>query len=247
MRLLSDFHTHTIYSRHNHGKGTIRENVEAALQKGLKELWITDHGPDHFWYGIKRDKFPEVRSQIDELNKEFEGRIKVYFGVEANVISYSGDIDIKAEDRKYLDGVNVGFHYGIIPKNFSTFFYFLVANTMAKVIKPMRNWIKQKNTDALIEAVKKHDIKIVTHPGDKVDVDIYRLARVCETRNTAMEINSSHTNMNEDDIKEALKTDVLISVGSDAHSPRKIGNFEEAYRRISNTNVPIERIINLRE
>ncbi|MDO4779111.1 MAG: PHP domain-containing protein [Tissierellia bacterium] len=247
MKILTDFHTHTIYSRRNHAKGTIRENIESAISKGLKELWITDHGPGHFGYGILRENFPKVRKEIDELNKEYEGRIKIYFGVEANVMDYDGKIDVREEEKQYLDGINVGFHYGIVPRGIKAFTYFLIINPLSKILPFMRNWIKEKNTDALINIVNNHDIKIITHPSDKVRVNIERLAGVCETRGTALEINSSHKHMNEEDIKQALKTNVLISVGSDAHTPEDVGEFEVALKRIENTETPYERIINLKE
>ena len=108
MKILTDFHTHTLYSKNGHGKGTIRENAESALAKGLKELWITDHGPGHFLFGIKRDKFKEVREEIDRLNTEYQGKLKIFFGVEANVMSYDGDMDVTEEEKKYLDGINLG-------------------------------------------------------------------------------------------------------------------------------------------
>ncbi len=50
MKIIGDYHTHTIYS---HGKGTIRENVEAAIERGLEEIAICDHGPGHIIYGAK--------------------------------------------------------------------------------------------------------------------------------------------------------------------------------------------------
>jgi len=246
VKLLCDYHTHTIYSRNNHAKGTIRENAEAAISKGLKELWITDHGPSHMMYGIRRDKFQEVREEIDRLNIEFQGKLKIYFGVEANVMSYDGKIDVGEYELQFLDGVNVGYHYGIINSDLKSFFYFFIANPLSRIIPAMRNWIKEKNTDGLINVVSKNKIQIVTHPGDKVDVNIERLARACEKVDTALEINSSHRNMNEDDIKEALKTNVLISVGSDAHRPERIGNFEKALERIAKANVPLDRIINMK-
>ena len=50
-RMIWDIHTHTTYS---HGKGTIEENVNAALALGLEEIAITDHGPGHLTYGIDK-------------------------------------------------------------------------------------------------------------------------------------------------------------------------------------------------
>lgn len=247
MRFLTDFHTHTIYSKNNHAKGTIRENVEAAISKGLKELWITDHGPSHIMFGIKRSKFREVREEIDRLNREFEGKIKIYFGVESNVMTYDGKIDVRKEELALLDGVNVGFHYGIINPDLKSFFYFWIVNPFSKIFRFLRPWISEKNTRALINVINKNDIKIITHPGDKVPVNILDLAKACEKTGTALEINSSHKNMNEEDIKKILDTNVKISVGSDAHSPRRVGDFEKSIERIKNTSLPLDRIINMKE
>lgn len=55
MNLYGDYHTHTIYS---HGSGTIEDNVKAAINKGLKEIAICDHGPGHYLYGVKKKTYP---------------------------------------------------------------------------------------------------------------------------------------------------------------------------------------------
>ena len=44
MALFGDYHTHSVYSRRKHGKGTIEENVQSAVKKGLRQIAITDHG-----------------------------------------------------------------------------------------------------------------------------------------------------------------------------------------------------------
>ena len=54
MILLGDYHTHTKYSRHNHGKGSVLENASVASNKGLKQIAITDHGFSHRLYGVRR-------------------------------------------------------------------------------------------------------------------------------------------------------------------------------------------------
>lgn len=244
MRLLTDFHTHTIYSKNNHGKGTIRDNAEAAIKTGLQELWITDHGPSHLMFGIKRDKFEEVRKEIDSLNKEFEGRLRIYFGVESNVMSYNGKNDITPVELQYLDGVNLGFHYGIINSDFLSFIYFWILNPLAKVFRFLKPWIREKNTDALINIIKNNKIQIITHPGDKVPVNIKRLAQECEKYGTALEVNSSHRNLSVDDLLQIKDSKVRLSVGSDAHSPEIIGNFAEAIRRLDAVGISHERIIN---
>ena len=49
MKILADYHTHTIYS---HGKGTIEDNVKVAISKGIETIGISDHGYNcgpEFW------------------------------------------------------------------------------------------------------------------------------------------------------------------------------------------------------
>ncbi len=86
-----DLHTHTIYSRNHHGKGTIEENVQAAVKMGLTKIGISDHGPGHVGYGLLRKKIPEVRKIIDELRPKYP-QIEILMGVEANVINKSGEL-----------------------------------------------------------------------------------------------------------------------------------------------------------
>ena len=67
-RMVFDYHTHTTYSHGvivPHGKGTVEENVQAAIERGLEELAISDHGPGHVFYGIKRNRIDDLRHDID--------------------------------------------------------------------------------------------------------------------------------------------------------------------------------------
>ena len=44
MKLIADTHTHTIAS--NHAYSTVLENIEAAKERGLLYLAMTEHGPN---------------------------------------------------------------------------------------------------------------------------------------------------------------------------------------------------------
>ena len=103
---LGDYHTHTVYS---HGKGTIEENVLQARKKGLKQIAVTDHGFGHIAYGVKRGKFAEMRKETDRLNAQYPD-IKVLLGLECNLISSDGDIDLREGEEKLLDVIVCGFH-----------------------------------------------------------------------------------------------------------------------------------------
>ena len=96
MLLYGDYHTHTLYSRHHHGKGTVLENASVAADKGLKQIAITDHGFNHEFFGIRRKNIPSLQEDI--LNaKEITG-VDILLGVEANIISLDGDVDVVVAD-----------------------------------------------------------------------------------------------------------------------------------------------------
>ncbi|MDO5690286.1 MAG: PHP domain-containing protein [Tissierellia bacterium] len=243
MRSLSDFHVHTQYSKNGHAKGSIEEVVLAAREAGLTEVLISDHGPGHFLFGIHRSQLPEIRREIDRLNGVYED-IDVLMGLESNVMSYRGSIDLEPEDLAYLDRLSVGFHYGIMPRDLWSFFLFMILNPLSKLIPPLRAYVTRENTNALVRIVKRYRPTIITHPGSKVPLDIRSLARVCGEFGTALEINSSHGDLNDEGICIALKEDVKFSLGSDAHSPRRVGDLTYSIEALSRLGVAPERLIN---
>ena len=105
MKILADYHTHTVYS---HGKGTIEENVKVAISKGIKTLGISDHGYKNVAYGVKIDDFKRMREEIDMLNEKYNDQIKILLGVECNILDNNGNIDLNDKFDKYLDYVMAG-------------------------------------------------------------------------------------------------------------------------------------------
>lgn len=242
MKIYGDYHTHTIYS---HGKGTIRDNVEEAYIKGLKEVAICDHGPGHVGFGLKRSNIKKMREEINELNKEFEPKgLKVLLGIEANVIGFDGTIDVTEEDIKYLDILLLGYHFGAVPKNPIDFYKLYIYNFFSKVFPSLKEKAMKMNTMALIKALDRYPIDIITHPGSKVYVDIKMLAKKAVETGTALEINSSHSHLTVEEIEIALKEGVNFYINSDAHYPDDVGNVEEGIKRAKMVNVPVERIVN---
>src|SRR5690554_1199003 len=103
IKLIGDYHTHTVYSsgfreRGTHAIGTIRENAEAALAKGLREIAITEHGPGHYLYGVRKKRIPLMKDEINRLNEEFMPRgLKILLGVESNLVGLDGTLDVDDE------------------------------------------------------------------------------------------------------------------------------------------------------
>ncbi|WP_243447695.1 PHP domain-containing protein [Clostridium tetani] len=69
MKILEDYHTHTMFS---HGVGTIEDNIQIAIKKGLKTIAITDHGPLLSNYGININEFDKIQEEIKFLREKYE-------------------------------------------------------------------------------------------------------------------------------------------------------------------------------
>ncbi|MTI69708.1 MAG: PHP domain-containing protein [Firmicutes bacterium] len=243
MRIFADYHTHTVYS---HGKGTIRENVESARKKGLREIAICDHGPNHIGFGVKYKNFSKMRNEIDKLNKEFKD-IKILMGVEANIIGYDGRIDVDEKIIEMIDILLVGFHFGAMPYSFGDIYKMFVLNNLAKISTSLERKARYLNTKAVINAINKYDIDLITHPGAKVDIDTLELAKAASKRNTALEINASHGQLTLEYLKIAMKEDVKFMINSDAHTPKDVGNVKKGIERAFRANLSVDRIINAKE
>jgi len=241
MRIIADYHTHTIYS---HGKGTIRENVEAAIKKGFKTIGICDHGPGHYLYGVKREKIYEMRKEVDRLNKEYK-EIRILLGVEANIIGFDGTIDVDEKIIDMLDILLLGFHYGVLFKSAGDFLFMNVANPVSKLVPISRDRIIERNTKAIIKAIERYPIDIITHPGDKVKLNTKKVAEAAYEKGVALEINEKHNELSVENLKIALDTKVDFYINSDAHRPEEVGMVDEAIKRIMEANVPISRVKNL--
>lgn len=241
-RMIFDYHTHTIYSCHNHGKGTIEENVQAAVKAGLSGVAITDHGPGHRFYGVKRSDFFQMRKEVDRLRTVYP-EIEIFLGVEANVMSKAPYLDVLPEDLSYFDFIIGGYHYGI-PHGFCA------GNWMdahGAAPKPFGRRLLLKNTEMTLRALYENDLKILTHPGDKGRFDIAAIAKACEETDTLMEISTWHAHLTTEEIKIAAKTGAKFVISSDAHTPQRVGSFAGGIERALEAGLDIGRIVNIEE
>ena len=240
-RLLWDLHTHTTYS---HGKGSIEDNVRVAVKKGLTKVAVSDHGPGHRGYGVKRAKFKEMRREIEALKSRYP-EIEILLGVEANVINKSGALDITKEEFSDFDLVLAGYHYGAFGEKPGHDAAVHAKNLVYQGLNKTNNKLKRLNTDLMLKAIYENDILYITHPGAKYDIYIEEVAKACEERKIWMEINNSHPFLNADQLKICEKFDVTFVIGSDAHVPHKVGNCENAVRSIIESGIDPKRVINL--
>lgn len=235
-RMIYDYHTHTIYSD---GKNTPEENVLAARKKGLKGIGITEHGPGHLTYGIKRENIPVLRAEIERLRKVYDD-IEIYMGVEANIVSKGNHIDLKPEEFALFDYVMAGYHYGVLNGFCVSNF---VNNHTSENLR--RNALLVKNTDMTVKAIYENKLKILTHPGDKGPFDIDEIAKACEDRGTLMEISAWHKHPTVEEIRTASKYDVSFVLNSDGHSVDRIADFGKGLMRALSAGLDPARIINM--
>lgn len=240
IKLFADYHTHTIYS---HGTGTIMDNVKVARDKGLREIAITDHGFRHFTYAVKRDKMKKMREEIDEINSKYKD-FKVLLGLECNIISSDGEIDLDDEAMKYMDIVLLGYHMMVRLKGIPSYMNIYGKNYISRISKAMGEEIRQSNTDTMINAIKKYKINIITHPGARISMDTGRLAEAAAKVNTALEINSKSNTMTVDYLKVAAGHGAKFVIDSDAHTPQDVGNFRDAIELAELAGLTSAHIIN---
>ena len=219
-----DTHTHTIAS--GHAYNTIMEMASAAKEKGLKLLCITEHGiamPDtcHKFY------FENLRV----VPRNIKG-MELLLGTEANVIDYTGQLDMDDSLLKQMDIVIASLHM-----------FCLKPGTV------------EENTNALIGAMKNPYVNIIGHPDDgRYPVDYESLVKAAKEHHVLLELNNNslnpsgfrpNTRPNDITMLTLCKEyQVPISLGSDAHVFSDIANYKYAFEIIKEVDFPEELIAN---
>jgi len=242
--VFADYHTHTVYS---HGKGTIEDNLLAAREKGLSEVAITDHGPAGLGIGVRELKtFAVIKARAAHYNRLFAD-IRVLAGVEANVIAVDGRLDVPKRVLKDLDLRVAGLHWQIKPASVADGLDLVLNNlVLAKLSRRMRRRARLINTKAIVEAINRYDLDIISHPGLKMDIDTHELARAAARRGTALEISAGHPYMTVDFIRIGLREGVKFSIDSDAHLPANVGRLAPGIRLAERAGVTADDLINAR-
>ena len=222
MHIEVDTHTHTVLSGHAHS--TLLENAAAAKNIGLKAFVLSDHGPSipgappDFNIGT----YPYLPSHM-------EG-VRVYPGVEANIIDHNGSIDIRMPYLEYTE--------------------FAIAGMHEVVIKPAG---RAKDTQATIDALGHKYIDIIAHPDNpSYDFDYEAIVKEAARHNKLLEVNNHSFEYRKGGIENAyvylplcVRYGVRVCVSSDAHSTFGMGHHSTALRVLQEINFPSELIVNL--
>lgn len=224
-----DYHTHTTYS---HGKGSVEDNVMAAISIGLKEIAISDHGLNHRSHGVKPGKFPLFLEDVAALRIKYP-EIKIYAGMEANFLSPRGEIDSEPVADK-LDVSVCGYHKFVRPLRFGDNFSFFARNLLTKNSKKML----VRNTDAYVNAIVKNEIDIISHPMHDCKIDLKEVGKAAARYGVYMELNGKHRDMTADDLNLLASLGCKFIMDSDAHSPSSVGDVAAQIVAVEEAGLP---------
>ncbi len=105
--LKGDVHMHTTATD---GRNTIREMAEAGAARGYEYIAITDHSKNlAMTNGLDEKRALEQIKRIHEVDRQMEGRIRVFTGIEVDILA-DGALDMDDEVLAQMDVVIASVH-----------------------------------------------------------------------------------------------------------------------------------------
>lgn len=218
MAFWGDYHTHTVYS---HGKGTVEDNVRAARDLGLKAIAITDHGICGYPQNMHPIDFEPFLVEIERC-RELYPDMQILAGVEANLISQRGELDMPSNAEDKLDIILCGYHTIRIPDKISAMFKMWMPNMMPTKRRSAR---RAKNTDSYIRAMQDYRVSVIAHPLRQFPCDLKALGEAAKTYGVYIELNGKNCMFTPEDFDTLGKTGCEFICSSDAHDVSRIGDF----------------------
>lgn len=221
MKIIADMHTHTVASTHAYS--TVKEMTEAARDRGLEFLAITDHTPNstdgpHIWH------FHNLHKAIP---RELFG-VKMIYGAESSVVDFEGHIDLPDEECKALDWIIGSVHTDILP-----------SGTI------------EQNTNAYLGLAKNPLVDVIGHPGNtKFLFDYEKGIKAFKEYDKLVEINESTLlwKNSEKNYREIIplckKYEVSVIVNTDAHFFAAVGQVSRSLSLLEELDFPRRLIVN---
>lgn len=241
MNYYGDYHTHTHYSD---GVSTIKENVVSAIEKGFKEIALTDHGFNNPTYGaLSREKFQKQIEELTPLREEYSQKISILHGVEADLIGLDGSIDLLENELSQMEILIVGYHSFAKAVSFYDWRKIFINSYLSFLKHPSKGIVK-RNTKALINAIKRYPVDIIAHINHLYKVDCFEVAKACADYGSYIELNAKHMNISDEMFQKMLSTGVKFIANSDAHHYSKIGVFSRIEEFLQRNNFQLDKLVN---
>lgn len=197
--LCGDLHMHT---HETDGSDSLEEMVEAARQRGMKYIAITDHSKRvSMANGLNAERLRAQWKEIDELNRSLGKDFVVLKGIECDILE-SGELDLADDVLAEADWVVCSVHYG-------------------------QKQPREKITQRIIGALENPHVDCIAHPTgrlisrrDPYEVDIDAVFKAAKKHNKLLELNANPARLDLSDIHcaAAKSHGIPIVISSDAHS-----------------------------
>ena len=238
---LADLHTHTVYS---HGEGTIEQNIQAAISRGLQAVAIAEHGPSHRAYGIRGKRLQRYLDEIALMQDRYAGIIRILAGIEANILSLDGRTDVDDGLAQRLDFVVLGYHRtGISPNPIDWLAFYPMGTLKKRPVQGLKQ--REKNTRAFLNAMVKTRVDALAHPNRGAECNLEELAAACAARGIWMEINNRDDAFSVEGIAMAKRLGAKFLLSSDAHRPQDVGELTSAIHRAKQAGLVPRDIVNV--
>ncbi|MGG4217680.1 histidinol-phosphatase [Paenibacillus jamilae] len=236
-----DLHTH--HFRCGHADGNIRDYIEAGIQSGLQAIGISDHSP--FLCSDKDQAFPKIYmakselaeyvKEVQELKKEYEGRIDVLLGLETDYFPDFAEL-YRSTLAPYPFDYLIGSIHNVEGDSIFN------RNRWKKLNDALKIEVKQAYYALIQASARSGMFQILGHidamkgnfpafsdiPADEA---IDETLRVIAESNVAIEINTSGKTKlsggwypSASILERAHHFGVEVTFGSDAHKPSRVGD-----------------------
>lgn len=198
-QILGDLHMHT---NETDGESTIREMADAAIARGLCYIAITDHSKRvSMARGLDEKRLRRQWQLIDEIQKEYDGRLVILKGIECDILE-KGGMDLADDCLAEADWVLASIHYG-------------------------QKQSREQITERLLAAIENEHVDCIAHPTGRLlrrrpayDVDMDRVMIAAKEYQTMLELNANpaRLDLNEIHLAAAKRMGIPIVINTDAHS-----------------------------
>lgn len=225
MKPLLDVHTHTIAS--GHAYCTILEMAQAASERGIQILGITEHAPN-----IPGTCDPIYFRNLHVVPRQLFG-VRLLLGAELNILDTKGTLDLDEFYYKNCLDIRIAGMHALC----------------------WEGGTKEENTHAMITAIRNPWTHIISHPGDgTAELNFEPIVLAAKETQTLLEINSSslipsrgklmaHDN-NVEILRLCKRYEVPVILGSDAHFSSQIGDYQYALPLLGETDFPEALVMN---
>lgn len=221
---LGDLQMHSTWSD---GGESIADLAEGALELGWTRIGVTDHSYGlPIAHGMSMDAARRQHREIDGLNEHLAGRLRVYKGVEANIL-VDGGLDLQEDER--------------------AIFEYVIASPHSALRKDA------DQTPRMLAAVSLPGVAILGHPQGRmynsrpgISADWRSVFRAAAARDVAIEIDGNWHRQDVDCELAAIALDegCLFALDSDAHSIAEYPFTDYAIAHARLARVPADRVVN---